>query len=115
MPCKEVNPSYFYVRSFYYCLLFVISSHLSLGHTLTFASLQYCRKASQISEFLNSTGETILLDLSLLSEMLNIIEIDADKDDDNNNDYDDDSSSDLKYLVSILPDVIEKTILITVL
>lgn len=49
------------------------------------------------------------------SEILNKMEIDADKDDDNNNDYDDDSSSDLKYLVSILPDVIEKTILITVL
>lgn len=39
-----------------------------------------------------------------LSEMLNKMEIDADKDDENNNDNDDD----LKYLVSILPDVTEK-------
>lgn len=35
-------------------------------------------------------------------------EIDADKDDDNNNENDDDSISDLKHLVYVLTDVIEK-------
>lgn len=34
------------------------------------------------------------------------MEINADKEDDNNSDNDDDSTSDLKYLVTILQDVI---------
>lgn len=43
-----------------------------------------------------------------LLKILNKIEIDVDKDDDNNNDYDDDFFSDLKYLVFIFLDIIEK-------
>lgn len=40
--------------------------------------------------------------------MLSKMKIDADKDDDNNNENDDDSISDLKHLVYVLTDVIEK-------
>lgn len=43
-----------------------------------------------------------------LSEMLNKMEINADKEDNNNSDNDDDSTSDLKYLVTILQDDIEE-------
>lgn len=43
-----------------------------------------------------------------LSEMLNKMEINTDKEDDNNSDNDDDSTSDLKYLVTILQDAIEE-------
>lgn len=43
-----------------------------------------------------------------LTEMLSKMKIDADKDDDNNNENDDDSISDLKHLVYVLTDVIEK-------
>lgn len=43
-----------------------------------------------------------------LSEMLNKMEINADKKDNNNSDNDDDSTSDLKYLVTILQDDIEE-------
>lgn len=40
--------------------------------------------------------------------MLNKMKIDADKDDDNKNENDDDSTSDLKHLVYVLTDFIEK-------